>query len=93
MELIVELVKLLWAKSDPMLIVCILILGRWQYTTAKKLDSHLNPDPAGNPYPHPQCKAHESVLADLKDHMGSQHTETLSSINALSDRIDRALER
>jgi hypothetical protein len=93
MELIIELGKLLWAKSDPMLIVCILILGYWQRDTRKKLDGHLNPDPKANPYPHPQCKLHEDWIGDIKDHLGRQHDETITGIAALSERIDRALER
>lgn len=100
MELIVELVKILWQKSDPMLIACILILGYWQRQTAakvdeqkKRLDAHLNPDPKDNAYPHPQCAAHEACYEDLKEHMQTQHQETLGSINGLTERIDRALER
>lgn len=92
MELIVELVKILWQKSDPMLIVCILILGYWQRQTSKKLDAHLDADANSNPYPHPQCKAHEDCYEELKAQLTEQHAETREDIQGLTARIDRALQ-
>jgi hypothetical protein len=82
MEAIVEIAKWFLAKSDPMLIICILLLTFFQYRTAKTLAKHLNLE---NPSPHPQCG---QICAEMK----TQHRETREDIQALSSRIDTALK-
>lgn len=90
--ILIEFAKSLWAKSDPLLIVCILVLAYWQRKTSAALDKHLNPDPRENPWPHPQCQAHGQSFIDLRATMEKHHQETREDIRGLSERIETALK-
>jgi hypothetical protein len=99
MELLFELAKMLWAKSDPLLLVCLLILGYWIHKTDRKLEAHINPNPKDNPSPHPQCSQHEicfdNVLEQLKQNRAAvavSHDEVRSELQALGGRIDTVLK-
>lgn len=100
MDLILKFGEWLISRSDPLLVVCLIVLAAWQRKTEQKIDKtdrkleqHLNPDLKENPYPHPQCEHHESCFADLKQQLTDQHAETREDMQGLSVRIDRALER
>ncbi len=41
-QFIVEVLKWILAKSDPMLIGCFLLLAVWQYRTSKLVAKHLD---------------------------------------------------
>lgn len=80
--LIIEVAKVLWAKADPMLILCVLVLIVIQHRDRKasealrqRLDAHLNPDPKENPYPHPQCKEGDDAYTRLCSALENQHRE------------------
>jgi hypothetical protein len=75
MELLLDAAKWLLAKSDPMLIVCVLILAYWQRQTSRRLEEHLDPDPKNNPYPHPQCKEGETAYERLCRALETQRQE------------------
>jgi hypothetical protein len=99
MELLLELGKYLIAKSDPMLVICMMILALWQHRTSKTLASHLNPDAKTNPYPHPQCRQEElcfgSLIGQIQENRhlaASNHDETRAQIKDLSDRINMVLQ-
>ncbi len=79
-------------RSDPMLVVCVLMLGIWQHRNGKTLNKHLNPDPQENPYPHPQCLNHQQTYTSLAKAIDENHRETCRSIDDLSNRIDTVLE-
>lgn len=74
-NLILEAAKVLWAKSDPMLVLCYIILAVLQYRHGKRLDTHLDPDPDANPYPYPQCKEGETAYKTLREELKQQHRE------------------
>ena len=82
MEAVIEIGKWLLEK-DPLLAVCILILGYWQYRSDQnrrrenmefktRLDGHLDPQ---NKYPHPACEWGEKNYAALTDSLKQQHKE------------------
>jgi hypothetical protein len=99
MELVLELFKMLWAKSDPLLLVCLLMLGWWQYKTSAKLDAHVNANAKENPYPHPQCQAHEicyeNLLGQIKQNReaaATSHNELRTELQTLNGHIDTVLK-
>lgn len=65
---VIEVLKWLLAKSDPMMISCFLILAIWQWRTAKLIAKHVDPK---NHYPHPECewgeKSYETLCEGLKE--------------------------
>ena len=75
MELLLDAANWLLAKSDPMLIVCIMILAYWQRDTSRKLARHLEPDSRRNPYPHPQCREGETAYERLCTALETQRRE------------------
>lgn len=89
MEIILELAKWFLAKSDPMLIVCFLVLALWQHRTSKLLAAHLDQN---NKNPHPQCPVHAQAFQDLREKMDTNHAETREDIQGLSERIDTVLQ-
>ena len=88
-----ELLKTLWAKSDPILILCVLALIVIQRrdrkagkVTSDRLERHLNIDATDNPFPHPQCRAHDQSLVKIVDQLKSNRAETKADIELCRDR-------
>ena len=52
-ESLVQVLKWLFSRSDPMLTGCLLILGYWIWNTNKKIDRHTD---AKNKTPHTACE-------------------------------------
>ena len=79
MEIFVKILELLWQKSDPMLIVCILVIAYLQYrlgkdheAVKKQLNEHLDPK---NEYPHPQCKSEKTSYESMEKQLALIHKE------------------
>jgi hypothetical protein len=90
----IEMLKVLWAKSDPMLILCVLAVIWMQYRDRKnskavrdRLDAHLNPNPKDNPYPHPQCREGEISYAALCKQLEIQHRENREDHGKIFDLL------
>jgi hypothetical protein len=89
MELILKIGEWLLSKFDPTLVLCLLVLAFWQHKTSKLIGEHLD---VGNQRPHPQCREHEAIYADLKSTIGKHHNETREDIQGLGSRIDTVLK-
>jgi len=89
MEILFDVAKWLLSKSDPMLVVCFLVLAFWQHRTAKLLAEHVD---AKNDNPHPSCKLHESVFEGLRADLQRYHGETREDIKSLGDRMDTVIK-
>jgi hypothetical protein len=74
-QFVVETLKWVLAKSDPMLIGCFLLLAVWQYRTSKLVARHLDPK---NKYPHPECEWSEKSYDLLYRQLERQHAENRS---------------
>jgi hypothetical protein len=72
MEIFLEAAKWIVSRSDPVLVVSMLILGVWQHRTSKALAAHLGAD---NRYPHPQCFHGEQSYKSLAHQIDTVHAE------------------
>ena len=98
-SMIVEVLKFLFQRTDPILGSCLIAILIMLYKVNKKVDGHLD---IKNKEPHPQCLIHGGKFEELREDMRMQHTETREAIETsrertredlqeLSNRIDKAL--
>ncbi len=52
-QTLVDVLKWLFGRSDPVLVGCLLVLGYWQWNTSKKVAKHTDPK---NKAPHTACE-------------------------------------
>lgn len=78
-----RLLELLWTRSDPLLVFCIILLGYWIHksnkasksallATNRRLEAHLDPK---NRNPHPACEWAERNFNLLRESLTQQRTE------------------
>ena len=71
-QVLVDVLKWLFSRSDPMLVFCFLLLAYWVRKTNKKIDAHLDPN---NRHPHVSCEWGEKSYRLLTVQLEKQHTE------------------
>lgn len=71
-SILIKIAELIWNKTDPLLVVCIMLLGYWQYKTSRRLGIHLDPK---TKYPHPECEWGEKSYKFLCKNLETQHKE------------------
>ena len=81
----IKILELIWDKSDPLLVICIIILGYWQMKTSRKLTIHLDPQ---NRYPHPSCEWGEKNYDLLCKELTKQHKENREDHQTIFEKID-----
>lgn len=102
-QIILELFKNLFSKTDPILASCLIAILIMLYKVNKKIDGHMDPDPKRNPAPHPQCTIHSGKIDDMIEDNKAQHAEIKTmievsrehareDINQLSSRIETVLK-
>jgi len=72
MDIISEAFKYLVERSDPILVICMLILGVWQHRTAKVLADHID---NRNMEPHPQITQAKAERKMLQERLEIIHRE------------------
>ena len=71
-QVLVEILKGMFSKTDPVLVGVLMILAVLWYRTNRKLDMHLDPK---NKYPHPSCELGERSYTALEKFIKEQHDE------------------
>jgi hypothetical protein len=83
-QIIVEVLKALFARTDPVLVAVLLVLAVMQYRTNKKVDGHLDPK---NRHPHPECEWGEKSYNALAEALQQQHDENRQDHQTIFDLL------
>jgi len=71
-SVLLEVLKLVFSRTDPVLVAVLIILAILWYRTDKKINDHLSPK---NRFPHPECEWGEKTYEALSDALQKQHDE------------------
>jgi hypothetical protein len=71
-QIIVEILKGIFSRTDPVLVAVLIVLAVLWYRTDKKINDHISPK---NRYPHPECEWGERSYKALANALQDQHNE------------------
>ena len=71
-QFIADTLKVIFSRTDPVLVVVLLVLAILWYRTDKKINDHIDPK---NRYPHPECEWGEKSYQALQSAQQTQHDE------------------
>jgi hypothetical protein len=71
-SVLMEIIKTVFSRTDPVLVAVLIVLAILWYRTDKKINDHLSPK---NKYPHPECQWGEKSYKALEVALDSQHKE------------------
>lgn len=79
---IVDILKWLLQRSDPMLVACVLLLAYWQRQVSRKLADHLDPD---NNNPHGACDRSKMSYDNLSEKLEDINIQSCRKLQAIHD--------